>query len=147
MKRVFLIVLDSFGIGHAPDADRFGDAGSDTLRAVYQSEGFSVPNMEKLGLYHIEETPGEKTGVPLGAYGRMTEQSRGKDTTIGHWELMGIYSDEPLPVYPEGFPEEVLAAFSAATATIRAAFRVHCSALGWGENTMALPDFRAIMAL
>lgn len=115
MKRVFLIVLDSFGIGHAPDADRFGDAGSDTLRAVYQSEGFSVPNMEKLGLYHIEETPGEKTSVPLGAYGRMTEQSRGKDTTIGHWELMGIYSDEPLPVYPEGFPEEVLAAFSAAT--------------------------------
>ena len=115
MKRIFLIVLDSFGVGHAPDAADFGDLGSDTLSAVCTAENFSLPNLARMGLFHIEETPGESVGLPLAAYGRMTEQSRGKDTTIGHWELMGIRSNTPLPVYPEGFPQPVLDAFSAAT--------------------------------
>ena len=118
MKRVFLIVLDSFGIGEAPDAKDFGDEGSNTLLAVSKSLYFDLPNLEKLGLFAVDgaEIDGDRqTTVPIGTYGRMTEQSKGKDTTIGHWEIAGIISEKPLPVYPEGFPEEVTALFEQET--------------------------------
>ncbi len=114
MKRIFLIVLDSFGIGGAPDAADFGDEGSNTLRAVMQSQRFLAPQLKKLGLFAIEGTPGPKGEAAAGAFGRLTEASRGKDTTIGHWEIAGIHSTKPLPVYPDGFPPEVINAFQQA---------------------------------
>ena len=116
-QRVFLIVLDSFGIGNAPDADKFGDKGSNTLKSVSVSPKYHTPNMEKLGLFHIDGVDVKQEKVPhiIGAYGRMVEQSMGKDTTIGHWEMAGVVSETALPTYPNGFPEEVLKAFSKAT--------------------------------
>lgn len=112
MKRVFLIVLDSVGIGAMEDAADFGDAGCNTLKSASQSSCFHMPNMEKLGLFNIDGIDWkEGTGEPMASYGRMKEASKGKDTTIGHWEIAGIISESPLPVYPEGFPEEVLAPF------------------------------------
>ena len=109
IKRVFLLVMDSFGIGHARDASAFGDEGAHTLASVSATEGFSAPNLTRLGLFHIDGTPapaGEVT--PVGAYARLGEQSNGKDSTIGHWEIAGIRSDEALPTFPNGFPEEFL---------------------------------------
>ena len=113
MKRVFLIVLDSFGIGTAPDSADFGDAGADTLGSIRRSAMFSAENMKKLGLFNID---GIKGGIeaPAGAYARMTERSRGKDTIIGHWEMCGVISEQPLPTFPDGFPEELLEKLSAA---------------------------------
>lgn len=120
IKRVFLIVLDSFGIGKAPDAAAFGDEGSDTLGSVARQRGFAAPNLQRLGFFNIKDTAqgGEfATAIkePCGAYAAMCEASAGKDTTIGHWEMAGIYSPTPLPTYPNGFPKELLDAFSAAT--------------------------------
>lgn len=116
MKRVFLIVLDSFGIGEMPDAKLFGDIGVNTLGTVAASPYFSMPNMEKLGLFHIDGVTCKKPEQEqTGCVARMTERSMGKDTTIGHWEIAGICSKEPLPVYPNGFPEEVLQQFSERT--------------------------------
>lgn len=116
MKRVFLIVLDSFGIGQMPDAEKFGDYGVDTLGTVSKSPYFSMPNMEELGLFQIEGTSVESKVTDItGRVARMTEASMGKDTTIGHWEIAGIYSPTPLPTYPDGFPKEVLDAFKKAT--------------------------------
>ena len=116
MKRIFLIVLDSFGIGAMPDAHRFGDAGANTLSSCAKAEGFSLPTLVNAGLGNIDGvTCLPKTDAPLGAYGALAEMSMGKDTTIGHWEIAGIVSKEPLPTYPNGFPEEVLAPFRAAT--------------------------------
>ncbi len=109
MKRVFVIVLDSFGIGALPDAEAFGDAGAHTLRSCFQTGALYLPNLCRLGLGNLEGAEflmANKT--PLAAYGRMAEQSKGKDTTTGHWELMGLISDHPLPTYPDGFPEEIL---------------------------------------
>lgn len=115
MKRVFLIMLDSFGIGEMPDAKDFCDEGSNTIGAVAESPYFSMPNMKKLGLFNIEGvTCSEKEDMPMGSFARMTEVSKGKDTTIGHWEIAGIQSDNPLPTYPNGFPEEVIHAFETA---------------------------------
>ncbi|WP_302583359.1 phosphopentomutase [Anaerostipes caccae] len=111
-------MLDSFGIGEAPDAKDFGDEGSNTLLAVSKSLYFDLPNLEKLGLFAVDgaEIDGDRQStVPIGTYGRMTEQSKGKDTTIGHWEIAGIISEKPLPVYPKGFPEEVTAVFEQET--------------------------------
>lgn len=116
MKRVFLIVLDSVGIGEAPDAADFHDEGSNTLLAASKSPYFSMPNMRKYGYFNIDGVEiGEKEANPLGAFARLTEVSRGKDTTIGHWELAGVVSPVPLPTYPDGFPEEVLKEFSEKT--------------------------------
>lgn len=116
MKRVFLIVLDSMGVGAMPDADAFGDAGSNTLRSISKSRHFHVPNLEKLGLFHIDGAPGgPQDGILQGSYARMEELSMGKDTVIGHWEIAGIVSPSPLPVYPEGFPDEVIEAFQKRT--------------------------------
>ncbi len=112
MKRVFLIVLDSFGIGEMEDAASYGDYNVNTLRSVSASRFFHIPNMQKLGLFQIDGvTVGEKVEQPMGAYARMTERSKGKDTTIGHWEIAGIYSERPLPTYPKGFPKEVMEPF------------------------------------
>ena len=112
MKRVFLIVLDSFGIGEMPDAEAYGDINVNTLRSVSQSPYFHMEHMRDMGLFQIDGVGvGEKTDHPTAAYARMTERSRGKDTTIGHWEIAGIYSPKPLPTYPNGFPEEVLEEF------------------------------------
>ncbi len=114
MKRVFLIVLDSFGIGEMPDAGEYGDAGSNTLRAIRSSPLFSVPTLAKLGLFHIRGIdPLSEQGLGFsGCVARMKEASRGKDTTVGHWEIGGIISEDPLPVYPQGFPEEFCREFS-----------------------------------
>ncbi len=116
MKRVFLIVLDSCGIGAAPDAAAFGDSGSHTLRRISASPQFCADTLCSLGLGHIDgQDYLPAAPSPLAAVARMTERSAGKDTTIGHWEIAGILSPQPLPTYPEGFPAEVLETFSAAT--------------------------------
>ena len=116
MKRVFLIVLDSVGIGQMPDAAEFGDEGSNTLGAASTSPYFSMPNMKRLGLFNIDGvTCGEREEKPEGAVARMTEVSKGKDTTIGHWEIGGVISPEPLPTFPDGFPQELLEAFEKET--------------------------------
>ncbi len=108
-KRVFLIVLDSFGVGELPDSADFGDEGSDTLGAVYSSGRLNVPNMKELGLFNIEGVRADRpVKFPKGACGRSGELSRGKDTTVGHWEIAGAISDKPLPTYPNGFPTEIL---------------------------------------
>lgn len=115
-KRVFLIVLDSLGIGEMPDAAAFGDKDCNTLARIAASPKFSGENLGKLGLFNIDGvTCGKKTAAPTAAFARMTERSRGKDTTIGHWEIAGVVSKRPLPTYPDGFPPEVLDAFRAAT--------------------------------
>ena len=111
-QRVFLIVLDSFGIGNAPDAKEFGDDGANTLKSIYKSDAFRTPNMNAIGLDKIDGVgylPAAEKAI--GAFGRLTESSKGKDTTIGHWEIAGIISEKPLPTYPDGFPAEVLAEF------------------------------------
>ena len=116
MKRVFLIVLDSCGCGAMPDSESFGDVGVHTLRSCAASPYLHIPNMIAAGLGNIEglEFFG-KTDSPTGAVARLTEASMGKDTTIGHWEIAGIISPDPLPTYPDGFPEEVLEPFRQAT--------------------------------
>ena len=153
-RRVFLIVLDSFGIGALPDADEYGDEGSNTLRAVSKSKFFRAETLASLGLFQIDgvrewahglqkgippraacektadaykaevfpDTAYRKTKdefqnevLPNAAYGRMSEASKGKDTTTGHWEIAGIISETPFPTYPQGFPKELLEKFSAAT--------------------------------
>ena len=116
MKRVFLFVLDSCGIGAMPDAKAFGDGDVNTLRSCASTGKLNIPNMLAAGLGNadgIDFLP--KTAAPTGAVARLTEKSMGKDTTIGHWEIAGIVSHDPLPTYPEGFPEEVLEPFRKAT--------------------------------
>ena len=116
LNRVFLIVLDSFGIGEMPDAVEFGDVGSNTLASIAKSTKYHTPMLQKLGLFNIDGvTVGEKESCPLGSFARMKEASRGKDTTIGHWEIAGVISHEPLPTYPNGFPEEVMEEFEKQT--------------------------------
>lgn len=115
-KRVFLIVLDSFGIGEMPDSADYGDAGSNTLGAIANNKNFNMPNMANLGFFNIDGVKCKPpVDAPKAAYARMTEHSRGKDTTIGHWEISGIYSEKPLPTFPNGFPKEVIDEFSKAT--------------------------------
>ncbi len=116
MKRVFLIVLDSFGIGQMPDSAAFGDVGVNTLASCAASPLLNIPNMIDAGLANIDGVSCLSKAVsPTGAYARLAEASMGKDTTIGHWEIAGLVSPEPLPTYPNGFPEEILAPFRAAT--------------------------------
>lgn len=113
MKRLFLIVLDSCGIGALPDADKFGDAGVNTLKSCYNTGKLNIPTMLKMGLGNIEGVdflPYETE--PTAAFCRLAEVSAGKDTTIGHWEITGLVSNKPLPTYPNGFPKEVIDEFS-----------------------------------
>ena len=116
MKRIFLIVLDSFGVGALPDSKDFGDVGVNTLAACATSSQLQIPTMIAAGLGLIDGVSClPKPAAPTGAYGRLAEASMGKDTTIGHWEIAGVVSPKPMPTYPNGFPEEVLAPFRAAT--------------------------------
>lgn len=111
IDRVFLIVLDSFGIGSMPDAADYGDAGADTLASILGSGKAVIDNLKKLGLLNID---GETGGIdmPEGAYARMTEKSNGKDTIIGHWEMCGVISERDMPTYPNGFPKEITEEFA-----------------------------------
>ena len=113
-KRVFLIVLDSLGIGEMPDSHIFGDGGSNTLNAIRKSQHFNCPNLINLGLFNVDGVGG---GIksPVGCFAKMTEKSQGKDTTIGHWEIAGVISNSPLPTYPNGFPSEIIQEFERKT--------------------------------
>ena len=114
-KRVFLIVLDSVGVGEMPDAAEFGDEGSNTVKAAATSGFLDMPNMKKLGFFNIkgiDDMYDDIPEAPLYAAGRCFEQSKGKDTTTGHWEIAGLISTKPMPTFPDGFPEEFMEAFS-----------------------------------
>lgn len=123
MKRVFCIVLDSFGIGEMPDAAAFGDAGSNTFRSVWKTGELRFPNLFRLGFPEIpgvgevlsEEASGQSVSPFSGSVARLTERSKGKDTTTGHWEMTGIIRKQPMPTFPEGFPTELIDRFAATT--------------------------------
>ena len=116
-KRIFVVVMDSVGIGEAPDAEKFGDTGADTFGHIAEEmNGLKMPNMGKLGLSNIREIKGiEKTENPLAFYTKMQEASNGKDTMTGHWEIMGLNIQTPFRVFPEGFPQELIAELEART--------------------------------
>ncbi len=114
MKRFFIIVLDSCGIGELPDAHLWNDEGSNTLASIRNHPNFDCPNLKKMGFFNIE-TVGGGVENPTGSFARLGELSKGKDTTIGHWEIAGIVSPTPLPTYPNGFPEEVVSEFERLT--------------------------------
>ena len=109
INRVNIIVLDSFGVGELPDADKYGDCGSDTLGAIYRTTTLNIPNMKKLGLYNIQgvSVP-EKEEYCIGAYGKCTEMSKGKNSPVGHWEISGFVKEVPFTTYPNAFPQELL---------------------------------------
>lgn len=113
-KRFFLIVLDSFGVGELPDAYKWHDEGSNTLGAIRNHPNFSCPTLKELGLFNIDGVGGGVSS-PKASYAKMTEMSMGKDTTIGHWEIAGIVSPDPLPTYPDGFPYEIINEFEKKT--------------------------------
>ncbi len=114
-KRAFIIVLDSFGIGAAPDAADFGDPTANTLAGIAATGALHIPNLTSLGLGNIDGvTAVPAVKAPLATHARLLEKSLGKDTTTGHWEMMGIISQSPMPTYPQGFPKSVLDAFEAA---------------------------------
>ena len=116
MKRIFLIVLDSFGIGAMPDSESFGDVGVNTLASCATSDKLHIPNMIAAGLGNMDGVAClPKAEHPTGAFCRLSELSMGKDTTIGHWEIAGLVSENPLPTYPDGFPDEILEPFKEAT--------------------------------
>ena len=116
IERVFLIVLDSVGVGELPDCDEYGDRGSHTFKACYDSGKLNVPTLKKLGFFNIDGINcGEGTKTPKACYAKMIEKSKGKDTTIGHWEIAGIILPKPLPTYPNGFPQELIEKFEKAT--------------------------------
>ena len=108
-KRVFLIIMDSFGCGELPDADKFGDEGSNTLKSCYLTGKLNAPNLTKLGLFNIDGVYfGPKQDSPMGVYCRIQEKSAGKDTTTGHWEIAGLVSEHSMPTFPDGFPKELM---------------------------------------
>ncbi|MGL4798140.1 MAG: phosphopentomutase [Cellulosilyticaceae bacterium] len=119
MARIIWIVLDSVGIGEMQDSSAYGDVGVDTLGHVYAyNKGLEIPNLVALGLGNIEgvkELP--KTDVPKASFARLKELSKGKDTTTGHWEMVGIHTEVPFPTYPEGFPKDIMDAFEAQIGT------------------------------
>ncbi len=117
-KRVIWIVLDSVGVGFLPDAEKFGDMGADTIgHIVEKCQDIKLPNMKKLGLFNISDTSFKDTPYEdvVGCYGKAREASNGKDTTTGHWEMIGIHTVNPFPTYPEGFPKEIIDEFIAKT--------------------------------
>ena len=115
IKRVFLIVLDSCGIGDAPDAENFGDKGANTIKSISKSEEFNIDALRSIGYTHIDGLSFLGGGELKSRVARLCEKSKGKDTTIGHWEIAGIVSEKPLPTFPNGFPESILKEFSQKT--------------------------------
>lgn len=115
-KRIFLVVLDSVGIGEAPDAYKWNDQGSNTIKTISTNPNFSSTNFKQLGLFNVDGVDfGEKEDNPIGAYGKCMELSNGKDTTTGHWEMSGVISENPFPTFPNGFPQEVINEFEEKT--------------------------------
>jgi len=114
-KRIFLIILDSFGIGAAPDATDFGDGGASTLGSISKSKKFNIPNLLNLGFGNIDGVGLGSENKPKAAVARLKELSNGKDTTVGHWEICGITSESPLPTYENGFPDEIISEFEKRT--------------------------------
>ena len=114
-KRVFLIVLDSCGIGEAPDAESFGDKGANTVKSISQSRNFNIENLKSIGFTEIDGLSYLGKGELKSEVARLKEKSKGKDTTIGHWEIAGVVSEKPLPTFPDGFPDELLDEFSRLT--------------------------------
>src|ERR687895_2295276 len=112
-RRAVVVVLDGVGAGNAPDAAEFGDEGANTLANTARAVGgLEVPNLEKLGLGNVEEIEGvPPESSPSASHGLMVELSAAKATLVGHWEMMGLVLEDPLPTYPEGFPEDVLLRF------------------------------------
>src|SRR6202142_3146082 len=111
-RRIVWIVLDSVGIGEMPDAEAYGDKGSDTLGNIARRRQLHLPNLCRLGLANIKPLTGlAPVPVPLGAYGKAALASPGKDTTTGHWEMVGVHLDKPFPLFPRGFPPEVMDEF------------------------------------
>ena len=117
MARAILIILDGLGVGGAPDAEEYGDAGSDTLANMAATVGgLNVPNLQRLGLGNLHSIQGvDPVPAPIASFGRLEEVSAGKDSTTGHWELMGLVTEVPFPTYPEGFPDEVISEFTRLT--------------------------------
>ncbi len=113
--RALVVVLDSVGIGELPDAASYGDEGSDTLGHIAAQVPLSIPNLRGLGLGRVAAIGGAAEMTPRGAVGRMAEASAGKDSVTGHWEMMGIVLDRPFPVFPHGFPAEVIEEFARRT--------------------------------
>ncbi|MEK7871662.1 MAG: phosphopentomutase, partial [Nitrospirota bacterium] len=113
--RILLLVLDSLGIGELPDAREYGDEGSNTLAHISLAVDLYLPNLEKMGLGLLGDFRGiRRVSRPSASYGVMSERSKGKDTTTGHWEMMGIILEEPFPTYPKGFPEDIIDSFKKA---------------------------------
>ncbi len=113
MKRVFLIVIDSVGVGALPDADKYNDSMADTMRSISKSPFFNIPNLKKMGIGNIDGL--SYLGVakePIAAFAKMSEVSAGKDTTTGHWEIAGLNVSTPFPTYPKGFPKEIIDEFT-----------------------------------
>ena len=109
IKRVITIVLDGFGVGEAPDAKNYGDEGSNTLAGIYNNSKLNIPNLKKLGLYNIESIGiDEKEDKTLGVYGKAEEQSVGKNSPVGHWEISGYITRDGFKTYPNAFPQELL---------------------------------------
>ncbi len=109
IKRAVIIVLDSFGVGEAPDAAEYGDVGSNTIEGIYNNTTMNLPNLRKLGLYNIDGLNiNEKEDMPIGVYGKAAEKTKGKNSPVGHWEIAGFIKDEPFKTYYEGFPQELL---------------------------------------
>ena len=116
IKRVFLVVLDSFGIGFSPDAKKYGDVGANTLKSISEESNFSCDNLKKLGLFNIDGVcVYEKCENPSAAHFRLSEKSCGKDTVTGHWEIAGLVLESAFPAYPDGFPDEIISEFSRRT--------------------------------
>ena len=117
IKRVFLIVLDSCGIGECPDSQKFGDSGANTINSVSESPFFNIDTLKTIGFTDIDGVSYLGKGTLRSKVARLEEASQGKDTTIGHWEIAGIVSEKPLPTFPQGFPKEFIDAFSEAIGT------------------------------
>lgn len=113
MKKAILLILDSLGVGELPDAELYGDKGANTLKNISDTlGGINLPNLEKMGIGNLTDVKNVKAlKDTLGAYGKMNEKSKGKDTTTGHWEMMGIITSDPFPTFPNGFPEELIKEF------------------------------------
>src|SRR5688572_6557911 len=110
MRRAIVLVCDSLGVGELPDAKEFGDEGSNTLGHVLRDQRPNLPTLTRLGLLHTLPEPGS-SDTPMSAYGRMAEVSAGKDTTTGHWEMMGLIVEDPFRTYPAGFPSDVISEY------------------------------------